>query len=75
MNSKRQPTIFESLSTKRKILVVLSFFYIALCGVLGIYLQNTNIDAIARIFLSFILVFNMLLPFVMVDIWNDKDNK
>lgn len=62
MNSKRQETVFESLSTKRKALAVLSLFYIALCGSLGIYLQSTNIDTTALVCLSFILVFNMLLP-------------
>ncbi|UZA34045.1 hypothetical protein LP087_13675 (plasmid) [Moraxella bovis] len=73
--SSGQQTRFDSFSIKRKLLIVLSIFYIVLCGSLGIYIsqEELNIDMMARIAVLIILVFNMFLPFFMVHIWEIED--
>lgn len=59
----------------RPILLILSLFYIPLCGSLGIYLcqEHINIDITALIAVLLILVFNMFLPFFMIYTWEMKD--
>ena len=59
----------------RPLLLILSIFYIPLCGGLGIYLaqEQLNIDIMARIAVLIILIFNMFLLFFMVHIWEIED--
>lgn len=73
--SSRQQTLFDSLSVKRKLMVIVSIFYISLCGSLGIYLskEKLNIDGMALVAIAFILIFNMFLPFFMLYIWELHD--
>lgn len=75
MSNYNKPTRLDSFSIKRKLLIAFSIFYIVLCGSLGIYLsqEQLNIDIMARIAVLIILMFNMFLPFLMVHIWEIED--
>ncbi|WP_211271064.1 hypothetical protein, partial [Moraxella lacunata] len=60
MSNYNKPTRLDSFSIKRKLLIAFSIFYIVLCGSLGIYLsqEQLNIDIMARIAVLIILMFN-----------------
>lgn len=75
MSNYNKPTKLDNFSIKRKLLIALSIFYIVLCGSLGIYLsqEQLNIDIMARIAVLIILIFNMFSPFFMVHIWEIQD--